>query len=490
MTRGLVWSGLGVGWIAVAVVGFQAAGVSSPAAPAAPGAAGAARHADVLLAGVPHVEQLPDFCGEACVEMWLRKLGHGVDQRAVFDLTGVAPQEGRGAWTRDLVRALRALGLDPGPVWAKVPAAAQSPALEAEWAALHADLRAGVPSIVCLRTSEGPGANEHFRLVLGYDAAADAVVYHEPAEARGAYRRMPRERFLALWPLPYDRAHWTVVRLRLAPPDAGVQVPAEATGPRPADYAQRVMALRARLGPDFTIVVEEPFVVVGDEAPAVVRKRATGTVRWAADRLEAKLFDRRPDEIIDVFLFRDDASYRRHARALFGHDPHTPYGYSSPDHHALVMNIATGGGTLVHEMVHPYVQADFPACPAWLNEGLGSLYEQCGEEEGEIHGYPNWRLAGLQEAVREGRVPPTRRLVHTSTREFYDEDPGTNYAQARYLCYWLQQKGLLARFYREFRAARGSDPSGWKTLRRVAGIEDPAAFDRAWQEWVLTLRFP
>ena len=27
--------------------------------------------------------------------------------------------------------------------------------------------------------------------------------------------------------------------------------------------------------------------------------------------------------------------------------------------------------------------------------------------------------------------------------QFYNQDPGTNYSQARYLCYYLQQRGLL-----------------------------------------------
>lgn len=486
--RRLGWLGLGV--IAMAVAGCQMADAGTPQARGG-AATTATGYADVLIAGVPHVEQLPDFCGEACVEMWLRRLGHAVDQRAVFDLAGVAPQDGRGAWTRDLAKALRALGFRTGAVWYHVPAAPHSPALEAQWAALHADLLAGVPSIVCMRTGEGPGATEHFRLVLGYAAADDAIVYHEPAAADGAYRRMPRSRFLTLWPLHYDRETWTVIRLRLEP--GALQLPPAARGLRPADYAQRVMELRGRLGDEFTIVVEEPFVVAGDEAPEVVRRRAVSTVRWATARLEALLFDRRPDEIIDIFLFQDDASYRRNARALFGHEPHTPFGYSSPDHHALVMNISTGGGTLVHEIVHPFVRADFPACPSWLNEGLGSLYEQCGERDGEIRGFTNWRLAGLQEAVREGTVPSSHTLVHTTTQEFYDEDPGTNYAQARYLCYWLQEKGLLARFYRAFRAAHEDDPSGWKTLRRIvaeAGYDDMAAFDREWRKRVLTLRFP
>jgi len=37
---------------------------------------------DVLIAEVPHVRQKPDFCGEACAEMMLRKLGHELDQDA------------------------------------------------------------------------------------------------------------------------------------------------------------------------------------------------------------------------------------------------------------------------------------------------------------------------------------------------------------------------------------------------------------------------
>ena len=48
------------------------------------------------------------------------------------------------------------------------------------------------------------------------------------------------------------------------------------------------------------------------------------------------------------------------------------------------MNISTGGGTLVHEIVHPFIQSNFPNCPSWFNEGLGSLYEQCRERNGKI----------------------------------------------------------------------------------------------------------
>ena len=80
------------------------------------------RYADVLIEGVPHVQQEPDFCGEACAEMWLRKLGHPVSQRAIFDLAGIDPLLGRGAYTSEMARALGRLGFDVGPIYHTVRA--------------------------------------------------------------------------------------------------------------------------------------------------------------------------------------------------------------------------------------------------------------------------------------------------------------------------------------------------------------------------------
>lgn len=460
---------------------------------AAPGAAAAELlHSglmmkSVLLPGVPHVPQRPDFCGEACAAMWLGKLGHGGSQDWVFEQTGLDPLEGRGAYTRELAQALRHIGFQPGPVWHKVRAgdAAQ---LQAQLQALHADLLRGVPSIVCMRYDASPDASEHFRLILGYDAARDQLIYHEPAEAAGAYRRMGRELFLSLWPLKYDRAEWTVIRLALQ--GAELRPAAPSSGIQKAAYAQHLLKLRPSLPAGFTVVLSPPFVVIGDGPPAQVRRAAEGTVAWAVSRLKASYFPADPDEILDIWLFKDAASYERHCEARFGERPDTPYGYYSPEHKALIMNIATGGGTLVHEIVHPYVRKNFPSAPAWLNEGLGSLYEQSSERDGRIVGLTNWRLSGLQEAIRARGVPPFRSLMAASDREFYrGKHSPTGYAQSRYLLYYLQERGLLQEFYHRFHRARRSDPTGFGTLQELLGEADMTAFQRRWEAWVLTLRF-
>jgi hypothetical protein len=229
-------------------------------------------------------------------------------------------------------------------------------------------------------------------------------------------------------------------------------------------------------------------VVAGDEPENMVRQRAQDTVKWAVDRLKQDFFTKDPNEILEIWLFKDEDSYRKNARLMFGDNPSTPYGYYSRTHKALIMNIGTGGGTLVHEIVHPFVEANFPACPSWLNEGLGSLYEQCGEENGRIHGYTNWRLPGLQQAIRENRVPSFKTLMEMDTRAFYNDDRGVNYAQSRYLCYYLQQNGLLVKFYHEFLNNQRQDPSGFKSLQKVLGETDIDSFKRRWEKYVLDLR--
>jgi len=257
------------------------------------------------------------------------------------------------------------------------------------------------------------------------------------------------------------------------------------------DYEAHINALKNKLpSADFTIVREMPFVVIGDDDPETVKAVAAGTVRWAVKMLKKDFFKKDPPEIIDIWLFKDKQSYETNVKKLFGTAPHTPFGYYSPTDKALIMNISTGGGTLVHEIVHPYMRANFPDCPPWFNEGMGSLYEQCHEQNGSIRGLTNWRLSGLQEAIREKRVPSFRTLTSMNETDFYQKDKGTNYAQARYLLYYLQEKGLLVKFYREFTANVKHDPTGYKTLQKVLGERDMDSFKKRWEAYVLTLKFP
>src|SRR5207245_82937 len=126
--------------------------------------------------------------------------------------------------------------------------------------------------------------------------------------------------------------------------------------------------------------------------------------------------------------------------------------------HAMLMNVSTGTGTLVHELTHALIAPDFPTVPDWFNEGLASLYEQSqfGLEAKSIKGLPNWRLPALQKAMKEGTLHSLPEMI--GDEDFRnDERVGINYAEARYLMFYLQEKNLLQKYYTDFRAAAKED---------------------------------
>ena len=441
----------------------------------------------VQIQNIPHVKQKPDFCGEACVEMYLKKLGYQTDQDDVFDLSGLKPLQARGCYTRELLKAVQAIGFQTGNVYHKIDPTKVTRDLNAQFVEVHKDLLAGYPTIMCMHYDEQPKTTEHFRLITGYDARTDEIIYQEPAIKKGANLRMSRKNLYQLLPLKYRKEFWTVIRIPLR--SQNLKQTTHATGYTDADYTQHIMQLKEKLpNKNFTIIIRKPFVVVGDEDAKTVEKRADNTVNWAVTKLKKRYFKKDPTYIIDVWLFKDKKSYRNNTKTVFNDNPSTPFGYYSPTHRALVMNISTGGGTLVHEIVHPFIASNFPKCPSWFNEGLASLYEQCGEENGIIHGYTNWRLNGLKQAIKAKQVPSFKTLCATTRDEFYDKDPGSNYSQARYLCYYLQQKGLLQKYYTTFRDNVKTYPTGYQSLQKVLNRKDVPTFKKEWEKWVMSLR--
>ncbi len=246
----------------------------------------------------------------------------------------------------------------------------------------------------------------------------------------------------------------------------------------------RASELRKELeGKGFTVVVEAPFVIVGDESPKKVQSRVN-FVDWVVKLIEKDYFDKQPDKILVIWLFRNITTYKAGAKKFFDDEPTTPYGYYSSDDNALVMNIGPGAGTLSHELVHPYIEANFPDAPSWFNEGLASLYEQPREREGHMWGTTNWRLPGLTSMITARKLPSLRDLLTTSRDGFYDASYDS-YAYARFLCQYLQDHGKLREFYRAFVADK--DHTGVASLEKILG-QSLEEFQPLFNKWALSLR--
>jgi hypothetical protein len=233
------------------------------------------------------------------------------------------------------------------------------------------------------------------------------------------------------------------------------------------NYDSVVTELKAALSDEFSIFTIDYFVVAGNLSEADMLRIIDNTIKKAFICFYNNYFEKKPDAVTTIFLFKNDSSYRIWAKKLFEDTGLSRFGYYKPSRRVMLMNISTGTGTLVHEMTHSLVRFDFPDIPSWFNEGLGSLYERCSIENGEIKGYVNWRLPALKKAIKNNTLQSLEKLMKTDEDEFYGDNSDINYAQARYLCMYLQEKGLLKKYYKEFRDTYHIDQTGITQIEKI-----------------------
>jgi len=94
----------------------------------------------------------------------------------------------------------------------------------------------------------------------------------------------------------------------------------------------------------------------------------------------------------------------------------------------------------------------------------------------------------LCKAISDNTYTPISALVKTSDDEFYGDRSDVNYAQARYLCMYLQENGLLKKFYKAFRDNYKDDNTGKNTLEKVTG-KKLSELDKDYVDWVKTLKY-
>lgn len=264
----------------------------------------------------------------------------------------------------------------------------------------------------------------------------------------------------------------------------------EKTGVRDSakfDYDSSITELKKQLSEDFLLKSYSCFIIASNMSEAETQRLIEHTIADAEECFYNNYFEKKPDELITIFLFKDDNTYRLWAKKLYGDTDLSRFGYYKPSKRVMLMNINTGGGTLVHEMTHAFVRYDFPDIPSWFNEGLGSLYERCSMNDKVIIGHTNWRLPELQEAIKDKTYTSLDALTSTDDEEFYGDNSSLNYAQARFLCQYLQEKKILKKFYKTFRDNFEKDKTGKTALEEVTKMK-LADLDYDFVEWVKALK--
>jgi hypothetical protein len=156
----------------------------------------------------------------------------------------------------------------------------------------------------------------------------------------------------------------------------------------------------------------------------------------------------------------------------------------------VIVNLESGNATLRHELVHPFVQASFPDAPAWVDEGVASLFERTHMTERSIEAMPGRHLSRLQRTMLAGKLPSIAALTAGRDSEFYGDPRRLSYAQARYVMMFLQGRGKLSEFLTSLQAQGADDPTGFDTLLEVTGFASAEELQVRWEAYVLSLDAP
>ena len=234
-----------------------------------------------------------------------------------------------------------------------------------------------------------------------------------------------------------------------------------------------------------TTLVRAPFVIQSDLPATELAKLHAESIQPLAEALWRTYFDRQPEEPLVLLLCSNESLYRDLAQQFDGYDPIAYDGYFQRGERRLMLNLASGEGTLAHELCHALAAVDAPHLPEWFDEGLAALHEQIrfSDDRLLVWGEPNWRCRIVQNALAAGSLPRIADFV--SRESFRGDDEGLNYAFARSLCLFLQERGLLAHYVRKLRCGPPDSSRGLVPLQRLLGVATPAAVDTAFQNWLL-----
>jgi tetratricopeptide (TPR) repeat protein len=162
-------------------------------------------------------------------------------------------------------------------------------------------------------------------------------------------------------------------------------------------------------------------------------------------------------------------------------------GFYSHANRTMTIDLSTGIGTVIHEFTHALHWADIDALghkghPYWVIEGFGTLFEAPGFRNGKAFGGINWRLPALKKAIANGTCWPVKDFI-TKSGVYFNKNLAFSYAMTRYIFYFMQEKGILRKWYAEYRKNFKNDVSGLKSLEKVYGknIKD---FEKEWLEFV------
>ncbi|HEY1066344.1 MAG TPA: DUF1570 domain-containing protein [Pirellulales bacterium] len=261
------------------------------------------------------------------------------------------------------------------------------------------------------------------------------------------------------------------------------------TGAPGADAQCELVAakLQTALGEIGNVVVASPFVIGGDFPRAELHRWRDSVVLPAAGALSASYFPAPIEKPIVILLLADREAYRAACRKTFQADAPPCDGFFDAEEGMIVIDVATGEGTLVHELTHAMMHYQCPQAPQWFNEGLASLNESVKIVDGPngpaLRPQDNWRLGVLREAASAQRFPHVRDLIEGN--RFQTGDLAVNYALARAFCHFVHDEGKLLDLLDRIRTTGSEDPSGALAVQAIFPNQSWTQIEDDFNRWLV-----
>ena len=188
-----------------------------------------------------------------------------------------------------------------------------------------------------------------------------------------------------------------------------------------------------------------------------------------------------PDKLITVYLMPDQKSLHQIAYKIHGIDVgKATLGYS------LLTDLSLLGiadpeqvGTLYHELFHLLIRTDAGDIPAWVDEGLASLYSIYIWNGNTLKGSEStWRITQLRHeylTATDTKMPLLKQLVSFNWAEYNGGEEinlcnaSVNYGLSNHLMIFLQEKNLLQSLVTSFKSRKS--PGKNTDLRAKTNVE-------------------
>ncbi len=237
------------------------------------------------------------------------------------------------------------------------------------------------------------------------------------------------------------------------------------------DY-NTVIKAKSRIIPDgMSITKFKYFVVFSDMNDELTFKLIDNDMRNTIDAMSNNYVNKLPDAVTPIFLFEKYENYKEFVMDNYDipEDDISPYGFYKISKNVIVIRYVTWKGSILHEITHKFIRSDFPDAPSWFDEGFASLNEKSVFKDGNLTGEFSLRILPLRRAIKENTYTGLKHLMQTDDDELYGKRTSYYYAQSRYLLMYLQEKGLLQKYYKTFRDSYKKDKTGITQLEEITG---------------------